>query len=105
MARGLCISAIAIPHQASRALRSLAFRPGTDVLPAGCRLRDDDGMGTEQARERRNPFRGRDGRAVIVRIVLASRRPMLLRDVPRPEHERHHDPDAEPGRGRLGLAY
>jgi hypothetical protein len=57
-------------------------------------------MNRLQARERRTPLPGRDGRAVIVRIVMPALLPCAAaRDV-MPEGER--DPDAEPGRGRLG---
>jgi hypothetical protein len=60
-------------------------------------------MDQSQARERRTPFPGRDGRAVIVRVIMPARPACAqARDV-RPEREQ--DSDAMPGRGRLGECY
>jgi hypothetical protein len=46
--------------------------------------------------------RSRDGRAVIVHVIMRALPPCAARGV-RPVQER--EPDAEPGRGRLGSAY
>jgi hypothetical protein len=52
-------------------------------------------MMEEQARARRTPFTGRDGRAVIVRVVMRRGPLASWRVIVRPE--RAEDPDAEPG--------
>ena len=55
-------------------------------------------MSKTRAEDRRSPFPVRDGRAVIIRVLMPSR-PLCAqaRDV-RPERE--PDPDGAPGRGR-----
>jgi hypothetical protein len=60
-------------------------------------------MPTEQARKRRTPLPCRDGRAVVIRVVMRPNRPdALVREV-WPEQEL--DADAQPGRGRYADSY